>query len=675
MKRKKFFLLSLLLLLGFLITGCGGAGETGDTAVGNTVITKGEWIGLLGDKFGYNAYEATTDFYTDVDPEYEYYDEVQACAEWEILPEETDLNPEEAATWEYAIETSVRAIGLDKLNKSDVGMEVTEDNLVEFFTQNIADINGGDAGTGSLDMELSETDAQLILSYAYTYACNLTLPQRLEYTYNVGVTEAAAEDITLNEDGSTAVVQSGEYEPGDIVYIPPTEQSPAYAIQVESVEDGQITYESVGMEEVYEELQVSGTFEATVVNVQAAEGVTISEVTSSGNMFAFASYGSDVGSPEANTGVYVPDKESGKAAMMASDGGNDVSFNADLGDGVSLNVALSDIVVTSDVDFGVFAGLRKADVTVSFHDQVEAKYTADHYSKTVTLGTVEVLLGATPLTAEFSIIANIGFDGEVTLTYASDIVANVNYTKGNGLAKSVSNNNPECDFHAEATVTAEPTIKAELCCLGRGLVNAKVTSGVVAVATADIDLLGNEPACIDIYLYVPLRWAINEDGCLMTSISSKLQASGVVWDSENSPVNQRFHWEDGVLVAACTRGSGNEVETDTTDEDGEPYDEYKLFDFEEIIFGSIRVSAQMMYLSVGETQSIQILYIPGGYSDSDLIFNVEDTSVCSVSGGAVTAAGSGRTTIHISTPDRLYNAFVSVIVEEEYNDTSGFQPL
>ncbi len=673
MKRKAFFLL-FVLILGFLISSCAGDSGESEGGDGNAAISKGEWIGLLGDKFGYNSYEAAEDFYSDVDSGYEYYDEIQACAEWEILPEDSELHPDEGATWKYAVETSVRAIGLDKLNKSDAGMEVTEENLVDFFTQNIADISSGDADAGDLDMELSRTDAELILGYAYSYACDLTLPQRLEYTYNEGVTEVSAGDITPNGDGGTATVHNGEYAPGDIVYIAPSEESPAYALRVNSVENDQITYEAAGMEDVYEELQVSGTFEAAVVNIQPAEGVTITQAAVPGNAAVYASCDPDAGTAEAVTGGYVLDEKSGRIIPVASKG-NSVHFDADLGDGVSLNVQLSDIKVTSDVDFGIFSGLKKADVTVSFHDQIEAKYTADHYSKTVKLGTVEVLLGSTPLTAEFSLVANIGFDGEVTLTYASDVVANVNYKKGSGLAKSVNNNNPECDFHAEATITAEPTIKAELCCLGRGLVNAKVTSGVVAVATADVDLLGEEPACIDIYLYVPLRWAINEDGCLMTSISSKLKASGVVWDSENSPVNQRFHWEDGVLVEACTRGQGDEVETDTVNEDGEPYDEYELFDFEEIVFGSIQVSAQMIYLSSGETQTIQILSVPGEYAASDLVYTVDDSSVCSVSGGTVTAVGSGRTSVHISTPDGLYNVFVSVIVEEEYNDVSGFQPL
>ena len=238
MKRKAFFLL-FVLILGVLISSCAGDSGGSEGGDGNAAISKGEWIGLLGDKFGYNSYEAAEDFYSDVDSGYEYYDEIQACAEWEILPEDSELHPDEDATWKYAVETSVRAIGLDKLNKSDAGMEVTEENLVDFFTQNIADISSGDADAGDLDMELSRTDAELILGYAYSYACDLTLPQRLEYTYNEGVTEVSAGDITPNGDGGTATVHNGEYAPGDIVYIAPSEESPAYALRVNSVENDQ----------------------------------------------------------------------------------------------------------------------------------------------------------------------------------------------------------------------------------------------------------------------------------------------------------------------------------------------------------------------------------------------------------------------------------------------------
>lgn len=655
MRKRIVFLLSLSLLLATVLCGCQKSAKTSEPGGS---LTKREWAGLLGDKFGYNACESTDDFYTDVNSGSACYDEIQACAEWEILPETGTFHPDDPATWRYAVETSVRAIGIEKLNHADVGMEVTENNLVEFFTSKIASVD-----VSSLDASLTMSDSILILAYAYDYAANLTLPQKFEYTYNENVAEAEADAVILKGDGVTAVVRGGaSYKAGDVIYVKPSQESPAYAIRVNAVSGNEITYEQAGMEDIYQEVRVSGTFKAAVLNVEPAEGVTIS-MSDAPDMplLAYADY-----KPQAGYNHVI-------LTGIKKDG-NNVKFDADLGDGGSLNVAVSNIMVSPDVDFGILKGLKKASVTLSFEDSVKAEYQAGHMSRQVPLGTIEVALGATSLTAKISLVANLGFDGKVILTYTSKVAAMVSYEKGKGLGKSVSNENPSCDFHADATVTVEPCVKAELCCLGRGIANVKVTSGVVAIANADSDLLGNESACIDVYMYVPLRWAVNEDGCIMTDISSKLRASSVVWDSANSPVNRRLHWEDGQLVEACTRGK-KKVETKPADDDGKPYDEYKIFDFEEIVFGFIKVASQTLYLSEGESVTIGILAVPDGYRTGDLSYQSENPSVCSVSGGTVTAADSGSTTLKISTPDGRFSVYVTVIVEMEYNDTSGFRPL
>lgn len=666
MKKRIIPLLSILCLVVAFLSGCGNSDSVG-TGGG---LTKSEWTGLLGDKFGYNTYEAAGDIYSDVSDEDAYYDEIQACAEWAILPEKGSFHPNEKATWQYAIETSVRAIGIDKLNHSDMGMEVTEDNLVSFFTSNIADV-----GEETLNMEVSDTDAALILEYAYNYAVNLKLAQRMDYIYNEDVKEAKPEEITLKGDGTTAMVSGGSsYQTGDVIYVKPSESSAAYAVRVNSVEGDEITYEQAGMEDIYQELQITGTYEATVLNVEPAEGVTISMLPNATEReFDYAAYMAD-----SRCGAVTLENSKNDAEMMQTGiqiDGNSVKFSTTTKKGIYLEASVSDIEVTSDVDFGLLEGLRKADFTLTFQDAAKAEYKKkeDYASEQIPLGTIKVLLGPTPLTVDFSLVANLGFNGEVTLSYSSQVVASVNYQKGNGLAKSVSNNISACDLHAQVTVTVEPAIKADLCCLGESLANVKVISGVVAIVTIDSDLLGNQPMCLDLYMYVPLRWAVNEDGCVMTAISSKLKASGVIWDSENSPINERFHWENLALVEACTRGK--KVETEKVDEEGEPYDEYKIFDFEEIVFGFIKVSSQSLYLAQGETMAIGFLTLPDGYSVGDLVYQPENPSVCSASGGYVTAAGSGSTTLFISTPDGKYSVYVTVIVEAEYNDTSGFQPL
>lgn len=663
MRRLRISLLSLMLVLTVMLCGCQNHSESSET---DGKLTKSEWAGLLGEKFGYQRFEAVEDFYSDVSSESEYYDEIQACAEWEVFPEKGSFYPDAAATWQYAIETAVRAIGMDRLNHSEAGMEVTEDNLVEFFTSEIASVD-----TSDLDIGLSKEDAALILTYAYDYAANIRLMERMEYTYLDGVKEAGADAITLNGDGVTATVNDGvSYQAGDVIFVQPTEGSAAYAVRVASADGSQITYETAGIEDVYEKIQVSGTYEATVLDVEPAQGVeiTLAEAASDQGMIC-ASYTSDPVHNSANAILTGNKMEMDKTSIHFKKVWDDY----DDGD-VTLNVNISHITVSADVDYGLFSGLKKAEATISFDDEISVKYELDHMAQQIPLGTVKLGLGPTPLTLEVSLVANIGLDGKVTITYSSKVVAMVHYQKGKGLNANVSNENPECDFHAEVTATAEPCLKVELCCLGKGLTNVKVISGIVAIANVDIDLLGNDPLCIDLFLYVPMRWAINEDGCLMTDISKKLKMSQTVWTSDNSPVQLHYHWEDGVLVAECTRGK-NKVETPVVDENGVPYDEYKIFDFEEIVFGVIKVASQSIYLSEDETIPVGILSVPSGYNTGTLVYQSQDTSVCTVSQGVIKAVGPGSTTIQISTMDGKYSVFLTVVVEMEYNDTSGFQSL
>ncbi len=669
MKRMLCRVISVLLILSLFLSGC--SKNKGDKAADEGgQLTKEEWIGLLGDKFGYNLYENEEPFFSDVSVDNAHFDNIQACKEWGILIEEGALEPESKITWQYAVETSVRAIGIEKLNLSNIDIEVSENNLKEFFTTNI-----GEIAQETWNMGLSETDGILLLAHAYDYAMNLTLAERYERTYTEAVKEVKAEDVVLKGDGVTASVTNGEnYQEGDILYVEPSQDNPAYAIKIDSVDGDKVTYQLAEMEDVFEELHVTGTFEAGNISIEPAEGVTIS--MSNQNQAASITNASYI-STDAALNHTLDQNEDGVMLLTGLNmQGDTVNFDANLPGGGTVNVSVSSIKVTTDVDYGLFKGLKKADFTVSMNDQVVASYSKseERSSGQIPLGSATIPLGPTPLTAELSLVVNLGFDGEATLTYSSTVVANANYRQGCGLASSVNNQNAACDFHAKATITAEPTVKAELGCLGGKIANVKVTSGVVAVATIDADLLGDEPTCIDILMWVPLRWAINEDGCIMTAISDKLRVSSVVWDANSSAVKQHFHWEDLVLVDACTRGTGEEVETEVVEEGDQPY-EYTVFEFEEIVFGSIRVASQVIHLSEEETLRIGVLSVPGGYDIGSLRYVAEDPSVCSVSDGVVTAQKPGTTQLQISTPDGKFQVFLSVFVEEPYEDTSGFQSL
>lgn len=671
MKRQIKFILTLLALIAVL-AGCGSkpqeaASNRGGTGGGS--LTKGEWIGLLGDKFGYNDPFTEDAFYSDVNSGYAYYAQIQACAEWEVIPEQGTFQPEDAASWEYAIQTAVRAVGIDRI--TNAGLSVSEDTLVDFFRNNIAN-------TGAVDLNdtIAAGDAEQLLGYAVNYMYGLAPAERFEYTYNENVHETSADAVSFRGDGMTATVNDGRsYQVGDIIYLAPSATETAAAIRVTGTDGGQLTYEQASVEDVYSELQISGAFDATIVSVESADMDT-TEVslrnTRPGVMYCAYERQSYTAS------TLFQRETAGEAVQTgASFNGNTAHFDVSLGGNGEFAIDITNIKVTTDIDYSFFGGLKHADAVVTFDDKITVSYTAEHYSKSIPLGSVQLQLGTTPCNVELSLTLNIGFDGEVTLTYTSSVVGSLGYKKNCGLSKSLDNQNATFDFHAEATVTAEPTAKVDLRLLNMSIANLQVTTGVVAVANVDVDLMGNQPTCVDIYLYVPLRWGINQDGCIMTNISDKLKYSQTIWDSENSPINKRFHWEDGVETPddQCTRGQNDQVETGPVDEDGQPYDEFKLFEFEELDFGIIRVASIQLVLEQGESMNIGITSVPNGYQASELVYTVSDPSVCSVNGGTVTAAGVGSTTVKISTSDGKYNTYITVTVNGGYIDTSNFQPL
>ena len=668
---KKYLKLILALIaLSTCLVGCGDSSqEVVSNSTGNGNLTKGEWIGLLGEGFGYNQPNGETAIYSDVEANYEFYDQIQACAEWEVINEQGTFQPDEEASWDYALQTAVRAIGVD--NIENAGKSIDENALVSFFGQNIADVSTIDLNAG-----ITLADAEQLITYALDYRYDLSPIERFDYTYNEGVYEVAADAITLRGDGMTAIVRDGTvYHAGDIIYVEPSQNSTAYALRVTEVSENEISYVLAGMEDVYSELHVSGTYEGIIVTIDGAdeENTEVSYRNGLNNeiMFCYGSQTNYLISPLINTERYqtVP--------TSFSVDGNSVKFEQALGKNGKFEISITNIQVKTDIDYGIFSGLKKADATVSFDDKIEVSYTAEHYSKSINLGKVTVNIGTTPCAVEISLVLNIGMDGNAELTYTSTVVGNVSYKKDAGLSKSIKNNNQSFDFHAQVTVTAEPTIKADLQILSKSIANLKVTSGVVAIATVDVDLLGNNPSCIDIYLYVPLRWAVNEDGCIMTTISSKLKYSKTEWDSTNSPVNKRFHFEDFVETPndECTRGKSDVVETDTVDEEGQPYDEYKIFDFEEITFEIIKLVTTQINIEEGASLAIGFVSIPSGFQVTDLIYTVENTSICRVDGGIVYGTGNGSTIVKISTPDGQYSTFVAVTVTGGYNDTSGFQDL
>lgn len=721
MKRNKRYgkLLGLCVLLGLLVTGCG---ESDKSAVSEKqpqttapAYSRAEWIEDLGDQFGYLSYESETPIFTDVSPEQEYYAQVQACAEWGIITEQGTFVPGEAATWDYALNSAVRAIGTERLRRA--GYEPEENALADFFLEHIASVQIADLGE-----QITRDEAAQVLSFAADFESGLQYEQVHEFVYQEGVQEVSEKDILLRGDGESAyLVGDKTYAEGSVLLYTNSETQDQIAIKVSSVEENLLWYTEATIDEVYESVVLQGTYEPEILAVSAIpqepERLTASAASDKAVALA-ASAASD--KPVALAASAASNEPVAPAASAASDkavapavslgtalydssaqgrvddllerglagayyidtackvtrdiGSNKATFSV-VGDTWKIEAGITNITAEADIDYSWFK-LKSASVSVNFDSFIHGDM-GGSVASTIPLGTITLSIYGT-VKVEVDLILNLGADGNATLDYTSHMVAGATYEKGKGIRNRIENQNAALNMHADLTLTAEPAVKVTLLLIRQEILNASVTSGVVCIVNQDVDILGDQPACTDLFIYVPLRWAVNEDSCLATFLfGDKVRSSGVVWDATHSAFEWRWHYEDGVKVEACTRGAEEEIKAEPVDENNVPFDEYKVFAFEEIDFATIKLESYNLFLEKDETLKIGFREIPAGQDKDTLLYEVVDTQgVCSPNGdGTVTGIKPGAANIKISTPDGRYNAYITVIVQDDYSLSTEFDPL
>lgn len=669
MKRDRKFrkILWLCVLLGIFAAGCGKASQTtAPTQQGTeTAYSRAEWVQDLGNKFGYLTYENETPIFSDVSAQQSYFTQVQACAEWGVITEQGAFAPDEATTWDYALSSAVRAIGTERLRQA--GYEPDENALPDFFLSNIAGVDIADLGE-----KITKDEAVQVLSFASDFENGLQYEQINEVSYQDGVQEVSEKDILLRGDGESAyIVGDKTFAEGNVLLYTNNETREQMAVKVSSVEDNLVWYTEATIDDVYESIKIQGSFEPEIINISAVqrEPETIPLSTALYDASAQGRMENLLQRSRAGENYIETD-----ALVEATIGNGKASFSVS-GSNWRVEAGITNITANADIDYSWFK-LKSASISVGYDDYIHGEMSGS-VGTTVPLGTVNMSLYGT-VGVEIDLVLNLGADGIATIDYTSHVVAGANYEKGKGIRSKMENQNVALDFHAEVTLTAEPVVKVTLQLLRQDILNAKVTSGIVGIAKVDVDILGKQPACTDLHLYVPLRWAVNEDSCLATLLfGDKVKCSGVVWDATHSDFEWRWHYENGEQVEACTRGQEEEIKAETVDENNVPFDEYKKFDFEEIDFATIKLECYNMFLEKDETLKIGFREIPNGQSKDSLIYEVVDTQgVCRPNGdGTVTGLKPGAANIKISTADGKYNAYITVVVQDDYSLSTEFDPL
>ena len=265
MKRKTKWLILTLLLSIAVLTGCG---KTTDTA-NDGKLSRGEYIRMLAEGFGYDTPAAESDIFTDVSPDNTYYPYIQAAAEWQVVDSADKFEPDKPATLGFALQSAVKAVDIEDIEA--VGTAIDTNQLEDFYAQNIAQLD-----ISKLDTPVDRDTAAQIIAYAQSYDASLVLPQVTEMELGESVQNAKV-GTKLNADGTTGSMTAGtEYKVGDILYFDATDNSLARAVKITAVDGDSFTFEDASIEEAYSYLNIRGSFEGKVVEaVSASEGSNV----------------------------------------------------------------------------------------------------------------------------------------------------------------------------------------------------------------------------------------------------------------------------------------------------------------------------------------------------------------------------------------------------------------
>lgn len=672
MRKNRALVIGIItLMLTLSLTACGKtSGEKSSKA--SSGMARDEFIGLLGDTFGYDNYVTESNIFSDVDNTNAYYSEIQASSEWGVIDKGGEFKPSERVSLGFALESAVRAIDVEDIEST--GLSVGTD-YAGFYSDNVAQIDTTDLTRG-IDRE----PAEAIIKAALEYKNNLVLPQITKIELADGVKYAGPDIMIGRVEGKGEIAASSDYQVGDIVYFEPEEGEYARAIKILSIEGTEITYENVAdIESVFSEIKISGTFDGKIMAVHTvSDDVSVSDGMSMyDDMKAYGMSYTDEDCSLINTANGVKsDIDKDRVVFTVAYDTKADSDTIDAEAHGNATIGIKNISVTAKYDHEFLRPWKptKVGCTVNFDTEISTQHKGS-VGKSIPLGSMDISVWG-PIFVRVSLIANIGADGEISISYTTKNVFDAGWKKGTGFSKSFTSD-PSMDISGHVTLTAELTARIDLragfASWSGSIVNAQVTSGIAALATIEGDLLDPEPICIDVLAWVPLRWGVNQESCALTKISKDFQYKQVIWDSESSPIRLHFHFEDLQRTPndECTRGK--KVVQEPIDEEGKPLDEYKEFDFEPLDFDFIRLAEYSYKLDLNGSGQVAFSEIPEGYSENDLLYTVIDGAICSVSGGTITAIEPGSTVVKISTPDGMFNAYMDVTVNDDYS--TGFQGL
>ena len=654
----------------------------------NEELTKAAWIDILASQYGLNDCYSNEQIYSDIEPSNPNFKKVQACAEWGIIEKSDEFYPDDNVTNGFAAVAAVKAIGIDRLEKSDYNVSLkTDDEILDFF-------NSQSGLNISADEILTTAQAEKIISAAQAISNGMVLPQVYEVNYNDNVQTMNLNQVIFSADGKTATIKSGTVNIGDIIVVEPNEYLPRgkYS-KVTSINGSVITYEEASIDEICNDLIIQGTYVPTLLGfVPLTSGIEINIIdnyitpqdyrhnkNSANDNFIMLNYNPKINNEEYEITQLATYKQGSKIEVSI---GKDL-YEKKLGEKgkekgkieaeIEGTVTIKDISVTVDIPtlraFGFDTGIPNGEVYVKTMSTIESDLSIKgtlESSNLIPFARFDFgVVGIAGFSAELYI--KVGVEGEISVGVSVTNTASLDFKPFREISYNKTSTLNKNDLSYKAKVFAHFGGELAFYVGSTKLVSTGAYSGLDVEVTP-----ASYPDCKDGLAFIPgvIYFKYDIFGFVNGGIDYK------IWHKDNSPFIKNFHIEDTNLspmewkfVDKCTKDKTDTNKSAIDNFEDPPIDD-DFIDYN--TNGSqgnyFNISAYYIALNPNNTDSLVVTNIPDGYSAGDILFTSDNPNVVIVNNsGEFTTVNEGIALIRVATSDGEYEQFCVVSSFKSFN--------
>lgn len=525
-------------------------------------ITRGQWIQMLVDTYGYpSEITGNMETYADIGDS-EYRSAIETAVAYDILEPvpQSNFDPGRYATREFAAVTAVNAMGYYPTG--------------EFDCADVSDISDPAAvkqaiNSGFMDLEdgyfypnraLSKQEAERILDSledefnSANDSDGSDTPEGIVYLD--GVVNKPSLDWEIS--GNKMIIPEGEEIPevGTIITF-----GTEMAIRVESVDtaNGQttITYSKPEFNEFLDYIDLEGEALMDLANFVPAEGIVVTQNTSQIATFGFADDWFDIPAGSISSGIDITLEPKDPIELTEN---LELSFSVDL--------KIPTVSYKFDVDFDsnpfndipavlVKNAYIKASNDITTHISIGNGFDTggEEFDDSIfddIGGEREFNLGSVPLIGIDGLCVEVEVDLIVSAEGKFDIAYNVHGTAGaqvlNNELKNITALQSSMSLGIEAEVSAGPQLGFEAEIFGEDIFSFAFGAG--GKAAGSVNLRSTGMVCMDGNAHVYLEIKLLED-CLIDDWL-EIGVTYPIWKEDNSPFKIHGHWENLHKVPECT---------------------------------------------------------------------------------------------------------------------------